>query len=114
MCVIPPRYVCGSPRANHVLRTVPPLHIAGYAQAHDDAVWDPAVAPGGESGLDSSLVRHAERGRAKRGREYDARAGLARPAASPPARAAACSPGGLQPLAAPRASPRSRRVLVLL
>ena len=38
MCVAPPRYVClaaGQPRA-----PVPPLDIAGYAQAHDDAVWE--------------------------------------------------------------------------
>ena len=32
--------MCASPRANHALRTVPPLDIAGYAQAHDDAVWE--------------------------------------------------------------------------
>ncbi|OLP73255.1 hypothetical protein AK812_SmicGene47575 [Symbiodinium microadriaticum] len=32
--------MCASPRANHVLRTVPPLDIAGYAEAHDDAVWE--------------------------------------------------------------------------
>ena len=30
--------MCASPRANHALRTVPPLDIAGYAQAHDDVV----------------------------------------------------------------------------
>ena len=32
--------MCASPRANHALRTVLPLDIAGYAQAHDDAVWE--------------------------------------------------------------------------
>ena len=32
--------MCASPRANHALRTVPPLDIAGYAQAHNDAVWE--------------------------------------------------------------------------
>ena len=32
--------MCASPRANHALRTVPPLDIAGYAQAHDDAAWE--------------------------------------------------------------------------
>ena len=33
--------MCASPRANHAFRTVPPLDIAGYAQAHDDAVGRP-------------------------------------------------------------------------
>ena len=32
--------MCASLRANHALRTVPPLDIAGYAQTHDDAVWE--------------------------------------------------------------------------
>ena len=32
--------MCASPRANHALCTVPPLDIAGYSQAHDDAVWE--------------------------------------------------------------------------
>ena len=28
------------PRANHLLRTVPPAQIASYAQAHDAAIWE--------------------------------------------------------------------------
>ena len=32
--------MCASPRANHVLRTVPPDDIAAYAVAHDAALWD--------------------------------------------------------------------------
>ena len=73
------------------------------------------LAPGGARGLDSSLVGHAERGRATGGRDYGARTGLARPTASTPtrrsstrARAGARSPGRLQPLAAARVSPRAR------
>ena len=31
---------CASPRANHVLRTVPLDHVAAYAVAHDAALWD--------------------------------------------------------------------------
>ena len=30
---------CASPRAQHVLRTVPPEQSAAYASAHEDAVW---------------------------------------------------------------------------
>ena len=32
-----------SPRANHALRTVPPNHVAAYAVAHDEALWDTLV-----------------------------------------------------------------------
>ena len=31
--------LCTSPRANHALRTVPPLDIQAYARGHDQAVW---------------------------------------------------------------------------
>ena len=31
--------LCASPRANHALRTVPPLEIQAYARAHDQAIW---------------------------------------------------------------------------
>ena len=31
--------LCASPRANHALRTVPPLEIQAYARAHDQAMW---------------------------------------------------------------------------
>jgi len=37
--------MCASPRANHALRTVPPLDNAGHSRlrtspCHDDAVWE--------------------------------------------------------------------------
>ena len=32
--------LCASPRANHALRTLPPSEVAGYAAAHDAALWD--------------------------------------------------------------------------
>ena len=32
--------LCVSPRANHALRTLPPSEVAGYAAAHDAALWD--------------------------------------------------------------------------
>ena len=31
---------CASPRAQHLLRNIPPDHILPYARAHDDAIWD--------------------------------------------------------------------------
>ena len=31
--------LCAVPRANHLLRTVPPSVSAGYAAAHDDLLW---------------------------------------------------------------------------
>ena len=33
-------YFSAAARANHLLRVVPPLEIARYAEAHDDAMWD--------------------------------------------------------------------------
>ena len=30
---------CAAPRANHLLRTLPPSQSAPYAEAHDDALW---------------------------------------------------------------------------
>eukprot|EP00973_Karenia_brevis_P026602 3670316-Karenia_brevis.AAC.1 len=33
---------CASPRANHVLRTVPPNMCQTYAKAHDDGLWQAA------------------------------------------------------------------------
>ena len=38
---------CAAPRAQHLLRNVSPALIAGYARAHDDAVWQtPRPCPG--------------------------------------------------------------------
>ena len=34
---------CAAPRAQHLLRNVSPALIAGYARAHDDAVWQTLV-----------------------------------------------------------------------
>ena len=31
---------CAVPRANHLLRAIPPDVIAEYARAHDDGIWD--------------------------------------------------------------------------
>ena len=37
--------LCVPRRGPTTLRTVPPLDIAGYAQAHDDAVWETLQDP---------------------------------------------------------------------
>ena len=31
---------CASPRANHLMRSVPPDQLDGYTRMHDDAMWD--------------------------------------------------------------------------
>ena len=31
---------CAVPRANHLLRAIPPDLVAGYAHAHDDGIWE--------------------------------------------------------------------------
>ena len=30
---------CAVPRANHLIRAIPPEVVAEYAQAHDDGIW---------------------------------------------------------------------------
>ena len=41
---------CAAPRAQHLLRTVPPSQSAAYAEAHDHAVWGTLQALLGERG----------------------------------------------------------------
>ena len=31
--------MCAEPRANHLIRSLPPTHATAYARAHDEAVW---------------------------------------------------------------------------
>ena len=50
--------MCASPRANHALRTVPPLDIAAYAQAHDAACGRPS----GPALAESRLARRTAHG----------------------------------------------------
>ncbi|CAE7522469.1 unnamed protein product [Symbiodinium natans] len=63
--------MCASPRANHTLRTaqrtVPPLDIAGYAQAHDDAVWQTLQACLGGVASGSAGARQSPAGTASCG-----------------------------------------------
>ena len=40
--------MCASPRADHLLRTLPPSLSASYARGHDDAVWRCLLALLGE------------------------------------------------------------------
>ena len=37
--------MCAAPRADHLLRTLPPDLSASYARGHDDAVWQCRHAP---------------------------------------------------------------------
>ena len=48
--------MCASPRASHVLRTVPPDDIAAYAVAHDAALWDMLLHCLGGTGPEARCV----------------------------------------------------------
>ena len=45
--------LCAVPRANHLLRTVPPSVSAGYAAAHDDLLWETLLKLLGEEPHDA-------------------------------------------------------------
>ena len=52
---------CASPRANHLLRTVPPDRVMTYARAHDDAMWGAlrGILGGGEMTADEENTARA-------------------------------------------------------
>ena len=50
--------MCASPRADHILRTLPPDLSASYARGHDDAVWRCLLALLGEE-VDDEDPEHA-------------------------------------------------------
>lgn len=53
---------CAAPRAQHLLRTLPPDLSAGYANAHDQAIWDTLqVLLGGSPTPDSAAWAAARR-----------------------------------------------------
>ena len=65
---------CAVPRANHLIRAIPPFLIAEYAQAHDDGIWTtfldlighaqrPAPGPAHEGAEQLPLVRDSSEGR---------------------------------------------------
>jgi len=52
---------CAGPRANHLLRTLPPSQSQAYARAHDDGMWTAAQRllgelPGGDAALETARV----------------------------------------------------------
>ena len=51
---------CASPRANHLLRTVPPAEVMPYAQDHDRRIWETLQCILGGAGLDSSTAIAAQ------------------------------------------------------
>ena len=53
--------MCASPRADHLLRTLPPSLSASYARGHDDAVWRCLLALLGEEGDADPEVAAARR-----------------------------------------------------
>ena len=65
---------CAVPRANHLIRAIPPSLVAEYAQAHDDGIWTtfldlighaqrPAPGPAHEGAEQLPLVRDSLEGR---------------------------------------------------
>ena len=65
---------CAVPRANHLIRAIPPNLVANYAQAHDDGIWAtfldlighaprPARDPAHEGAEQLPLVRDSLEGR---------------------------------------------------
>ena len=54
-------YFSGVPRANHLLRAVPPSLIKGYAKDHDDAVWKTLLALLKEDAA-TTLDKHKQKG----------------------------------------------------
>ena len=51
--------LCAVPRANHLLRTIPPDEAQTYATAHDQAVWQTLLNLLGEEQLEDEALTQA-------------------------------------------------------